>query len=117
MKKILSLLMSLVLLLGALSMFASCDKKDQTDLEYVKEKGKLIVGITEYAPMNYKEEGSDEWTGFDTEFALAVCEKLGVEAEFVEIDWDNKFLALEAKTIDCIWNGMTISEEVLNKQQ
>ncbi len=83
------------------------------DVDYIKENGKLVIGITDYAPMNYK-DSNDEWTGFDTEFALAVCEKLGVEAEFVEIDWDNKFLALEAKTIDCIWNGMTISEEVLN---
>jgi len=83
------------------------------DLEYIKGNGKLVIGITDYAPMNFKDE-KDQWTGFDTEFAVAVCEKLGVEAEFVEIDWDNKFLALEAKTIDCIWNGMTISEEVLN---
>ena len=83
-----------------------------SDLDYVKANGKLIIGITDYEPMNYK-DANDEWTGFDTEFALAVCEKLGVEAEFVEIEWDSKFLALESKTIDCIWNGMTISDEVL----
>ncbi len=82
------------------------------DLDYIKKNGKLIIGITDYEPMNYKDD-KDEWTGFDTEFALAVCEKLGVEAEFVEIEWDSKFLALESKTIDCIWNGMTISDEVL----
>jgi len=83
-----------------------------SDLEYVQTNGKLVIGITDYEPMNYKDE-NDAWTGFDTEFALAVCEKLGVEAEFVEIEWDNKFFALESKAIDCIWNGMTISEEVL----
>jgi len=82
------------------------------DLDYIKSKGKLVIGITDYEPMNYK-DSAGEWTGFDTEFALAVCEKLGVEAEFVEIDWDNKFITLESKAIDCIWNGMTISEEVL----
>ena len=82
------------------------------DVDYVKGNGKMIIGITDYAPMNYKDE-EDNWTGFDTEFAQAVCEKLGVEAEFVEIDWDNKFVALESKVIDCIWNGMTISDEVL----
>ena len=82
------------------------------DLEYVKANGKLVIGITDYEPMNYK-DSDDQWTGFDTEFALAVCEKLGVEAEFIEIEWDNKFFALESKTIDCIWNGMTISDEVL----
>ena len=82
------------------------------DVEEIKKNGKMVIGITDYEPMNFKDE-KGAWTGFDTEFALAVCEKLGVEAEFVEIDWDNKFFALESKAIDCIWNGMTISEEVL----
>ncbi|MBE7029983.1 MAG: transporter substrate-binding domain-containing protein [Ruminococcaceae bacterium] len=82
------------------------------DLDYIKANGKMVIGITEYEPMNYK-DANGAWTGFDTEFAEAVCEKLGVTAEFVEIDWDNKFLALESKSIDCIWNGMTISKEVL----
>lgn len=82
------------------------------DVDYVKANGKMIIGITDYEPMNYK-DAEDKWTGFDTEFALAVCEKLGVEAEFVEIDWDNKFVTLESKAIDCIWNGMTISEDVI----
>lgn len=82
------------------------------DIDYIKQNGKMIIGITEYEPMNYKDENG-KWTGFDTEFAQKVCEKLGVEAEFVEIDWDNKFTALDSKVIDCIWNGMTISDEVL----
>lgn len=82
------------------------------DLDYIKGNGKMVIGITDYEPMNY-EDADGNWTGFDTEFAQAVCEKLGVTAEFVEIDWDNKFLALDSKSIDCIWNGMTISEEVL----
>ncbi len=82
------------------------------DIEEIKSKGKMIIGITDYEPMNYKDDKGN-WTGFDTEFALAVCEKLGVEAEFVEIDWDNKFVALESRVIDCIWNGMTITDEVL----
>ncbi|MEE0867403.1 MAG: transporter substrate-binding domain-containing protein [Clostridia bacterium] len=125
MKKLFALIMVLAL---AVTMFAACgDKKaeDETpggvveevaasDFDYIKGNGKLVVGMTDYAPMNYKEDGSDEWTGFDTEFALAVAEKLGVEVEFVEIDWDNKFVALSSKSIDCIWNGMTISDEVLN---
>lgn len=83
------------------------------DLDYIKANGKLVIGITDYEPMNYRDKNG-EWTGFDTEFAQKVCEKLGVKAEFVEIDWDNKFLALESKAIDCVWNGMTISEDVLN---
>lgn len=84
-----------------------------SDLAYVQNKGTLVVGITDYAPMDYKEKGSDEWTGFDAEFARAVAAKLGVTAEFVEIDWDNKFFELDSKSIDCIWNGMTITDEAL----
>lgn len=80
------------------------------DIDAVKEAGKLVIGITEYEPMNFKDE-NDEWTGFDTEFALAFCEKLGVTAEFTVIDWDNKYTELDAKSIDCIWNGMTITDE------
>ncbi len=83
---------------------------DAGDLAAVKAAGKLVVGMTDYAPMNYKDDNG-EWTGFDTEFALAYAEKLGVEVEFIIIDWDNKYTELEAKSIDCIWNGMTITEE------
>ena len=112
MKKLISLLLAVVLI-GCT--FAACGSNDATnsdsDLEYIKNKGTLVVGITEYAPMNYKEEGSTEWTGFDTEYAQKVAEKLGVTAEFVVIDWDNKYTELDAKSIDCIWNGMTITDE------
>jgi polar amino acid transport system substrate-binding protein len=70
----------------------------------------MLVGITIYEPMNYFDDAG-ELTGFDTEFAKAVCEKMGLEAEFVEINWDTKEVELAAKSIDCIWNGMTITEE------
>lgn len=85
------------------------------DFAYIKEKGKMIVGMTVYAPMNYYEdEAKTVLTGFDTEFALAVGEKLGVEIEFFEIaDWDSKFIELRTKNIDCVWNGMTITDEAL----
>ena len=90
----------------------SCGKKaDDSDLSYIQKKGALVVGITDYEPMDYQDE-TGSWTGFDAEFARAVAEKLGVEAQFVEIDWDNKFFELESKAIDCIWNGMTITDEV-----
>ena len=82
------------------------------DLAYVKAKGKLVIGITIFAPMIYYNE-NEELVGFETEFAKAVCEKLGVEAEFVEINWDSKEIELQSKSIDCIWNGMTITEERL----
>ncbi len=81
-----------------------------SDWAYVQQKGKLIVGITEYEPMNYYDTDGT-LIGFDTEFTKAVCAKLGVEPEFVVIDWDSKELELKNKNIDCIWNGLTINEE------
>ena len=83
-----------------------------SDLAYVQEKGKLIVGITDYAPMDYKDENG-QWTGFDAEFAQMFAEEIGVEVEFfVLADWGKKFFELDAKNIDVIWNGMTINEDV-----
>lgn len=88
--------------------------KTVEDLARVKKNGKMVIGITIYDPMNYyTDETKTELTGFDTEFARAVCEKLGVEAEFFEIGWTRKFQELDAKTIDCVWNGMTITDEAL----
>ena len=83
----------------------------ESDLEYVKANGKLVVGITDFAPMDYKDDNG-EWIGFDADMAKAFAESLGVEVEFVEIDWDNKILELDDKTIDCVWNGMTLTDEV-----
>lgn len=82
-----------------------------SDLAYVQDKGSMVIGYTVYEPMNYTDENG-EFTGFDTEFAKAVCEKLGVEPEFVEINWDTKVVELDAKSIDCIWNGMTITDDL-----
>ena len=83
----------------------------ESDLAYVKEKGTLVVGITDFAPMDYKNEDG-EWIGFDADMAKFFAGKLGVDVEFVEIDWDNKILELDAKSIDCVWNGMTLTDEV-----
>ena len=85
--------------------------ESDSDVAYIQEKGKLVVGITEFAPMDYK-DANDEWIGFDADMAKAFAKSLGVEAEFVEIDWDNKIMELGAKTIDCVWNGMTLTDEV-----
>ena len=82
-----------------------------SDLAYVKDKGVLVVGITDFAPMDYKNEDG-EWIGFDADLAKYFAGELGVEVEFVEIDWDNKILELDSKTIDCVWNGMTMTAEV-----
>ena len=88
----------------------------ESDLAYVKEKGTLVVGITEFEPMDYKDENG-EWIGFDADMAKAFAESLGVTAEFQVIDWDNKILELEGKTIDCVWNGMTLTDEVTSAME
>lgn len=91
---------------------ASGSQTAASDVDYVKEKGTLIVGITDFAPMDYKAEGSDEWIGFDADMAKAFAESLGVEVEFLEINWDNKALELENKGVDAVWNGMTLTDDV-----
>ena len=83
----------------------------ESDLAYVQGKGTLVVGITDFAPMDYQENG--EWIGFDADMAKAFAESLGVEAQFVEINWDTKAMELDGKNIDCVWNGMTLTEEAL----
>lgn len=114
-KKLLA--MGLVAMMG-LSLVACGSKDDKgastdagSDYAYVQDKGKLVVGITDFAPMDYKDENGN-WIGFDADMAVAFAESLGVEAEFVEIDWDNKIMELDGKTIDCVWNGMTLVDEV-----
>ena len=84
----------------------------ESDLDYVKGNGVLKIGYTLFEPMNYLGEDG-ELTGFETEFATAVCAKLGVEPKFVEINWDAKLLELESKNIDCIWNGMTLTDDIM----
>ena len=82
-----------------------------SDLAYIQSNGKMVIGYTVYEPMNYT-DADGNFTGFDTEFAQAVCEKLGVEPEFIEIVWDTKQVSLESGEVDCLWNGMTITEDL-----
>ena len=89
---------------------AAASETAASDLDYIKEKGKMVIGYTVYEPMNYT-DADGNFTGFDTELATAVCAKLGVEPEFVEINWDTKVVELDAKSIDCIWNGLTIDDD------
>ena len=84
----------------------------ESDVQYVKDKGTLVVGITYFEPMDYKAEGSDEWIGFDADMAKVFAESLGVSVEFSEITWDYKVEELESKAIDVVWNGMTLTDEV-----
>ncbi len=86
---------------------------EESDVAYIQDKGVLVVGITDFAPMDYKDDNG-EWIGFDADLAKKVAEDLGVEVEFTEIDWDNKILELNNKSIDVVWNGMTLTDEVAN---
>ena len=90
---------------------SAATESTDSDLAYVKDKGTLVVGITDFEPMDYQDENGN-WIGFDVDLASAFAESLGVDVEFVEIDWDNKILELDGKTIDCVWNGMTLTDEV-----
>ena len=134
MKKIIAMLLVLLLTLSCFTACGSVPTADEagsndaasnvaddsqtaddsgSDLAFVQNNGKLVVGITDYAPMDYKDDNG-EWTGFDAEFARLFAEELGVECEFfVLADWGKKIFELDSKNIDCVWNGMTITEEIL----
>ena len=130
MKKLIAMLLALVLVMGlvacgntpapATTPAATEDTAEATedtkvaltgDLKEITDKGKIVVGITDYAPMDYK-DADNEWTGFDAEFARMFAKELGVECEFFVIaDWGKKFMELDTKNIDAVWNGMTITDE------
>ena len=109
MKKYFALLLAVLMIVGMTACGAKADS--DSDMAYVKEKGTLIVGITDFAPMDYKDDNG-EWIGFDADMAKAFAEELGVKCEFVEINWDTKANELSSKNIDAVWNGMTLTDEV-----
>ena len=112
MKKILALILTLVMAVSLVACGANTDTETNADSDaaYIEGKGTLTIGMTLFAPMDYMDE-NNELTGFEVDFGKAVCEKLGLTPDFVEINWDAKETELAAKNIDCIWNGMTITEE------
>ena len=131
MKKFLSVFLALAMIACVVAGFAGCSKsgkddevvpyssskgdttvKTVADLDKVKDANKIVVGITDYEPIDYKVKGSDEWVGFDADLVRAVADKMGIKVEFVVINWGNKFIELNSGTIDCIWNGMTVSDSV-----
>ena len=90
---------------------ASDEAAAESDMAYVKDKGTLVVGITNFEPMDYP-DADGNWIGFDADMANAFAESLGVKAEFIEINWDYKVMELDGQNIDCVWNGMTLTDEV-----
>lgn len=87
-----------------------------SDLAYIQDKGTLVIGITDFEPMDYK-DADGSWIGFDADMAKLVAEKLGVDIEFTVINWDNKIMELDSKAIDVVWNGMTLTDEVKNSME
>ena len=137
MKKIWAMLLALTMILS----LAACGSKQETpaaeaekpaaeqpaeapaeepaadsEVAAIQSKGTLVVGITDFAPMDYK-DADGNWIGFDADMAKAFAESLGVAVEFVEIDWDNKVLELNSQAIDCVWNGMTLTDEVTSAME
>ena len=132
MKKIWAMLLALTMILS----LAACGSKKETpaaeekpaaeqpaetpaeepaadsEVAAIQSKGTLVVGITDFAPMDYK-DADGNWIGFDADMAKAFAESLGVAVEFVEIDWDNKVLELNSQAIDCVWNGMTLTDDIM----
>ena len=129
MKKFLSVILALAMVACVVAGFAGCSKsgKDENaasstsqsdstvktvaDLDKVKDANKLVIGITDYEPIDYQDKDG-KWIGFDADLSRAVAQKMGIDVEFVVINWDNKFIELNSGTIDCIWNGMTVSDSV-----
>ena len=95
---------------------STASTSSESDMQYVIDKGTLVVGITNFEPMDYMDEDGN-WVGFDADLATAFADSLGVDVEFMEIDWNNKILELDGKTIDCVWNGMTLTDEVTSAME
>lgn len=119
MKKVIAMALAAVMSLSLAACGNSAKQSNvdaKGDLSYVKEKGTLVVGITDFEPMDYQ-NADGEWIGFDADMAKAFGKSLGVSVEFVEIEWDNKIMELNGKTIDCVWNGMTLTDEVTSSMK
>ncbi|MBR5931227.1 MAG: transporter substrate-binding domain-containing protein [Lachnospiraceae bacterium] len=124
-KKLFGMIISTVLVAAMMFVLAACGgnkggdepapagsgaNEPASEIAQVQANGKIVIGITDFEPMDFQENG--KWVGFDAELSELFAAELGVEAEFVEIDWDNKILELNSGAVDCIWNGMTLTPEV-----
>lgn len=108
------LFLTAVMLILTMGIFTGCGSKDTADdgsWKYVEDNGQFIVGLDDtFAPMGFRDK-KNKLVGFDIDLANAVGEELGVKVKFQSIDWDAKEMELKSKKIDCIWNGMSATEE------
>lgn len=102
------LVLALVLVLSASAMLLTGCGDDSAD-DGAKET--FVVGLDDtFAPMGFRDEAG-ELVGFDIDLATAVAEEMGMDVEFKPIDWNAKEMELKAGTIDCVWNGMSVTPE------
>ncbi len=108
-KKLFVLLMAFVLIFTMFAMTGCTKDKDAG--EENQEMETLVVGLDDaFAPMGFRDEEGN-LVGFDIDLANAVCEELGMKAEFKPIDWNAKEAELSGGTVDCLWNGMSVTPE------
>ena len=94
---------------GAASSAASTGAADQ--LAAIQTNGKLVVALEgAWQPWSYH-DASDTLVGYDVEVSRAIAQKLGVEPEYVESDWDSLFAGLDAGRFDLVCNGVEVTEE------
>ena len=105
MKKIISTILSILLIIS----IVACGNKNVSSDNNSTEKKRFVVGFdAEYPPYGYLNDNG-EYTGFDLELAEEVCKRLGYELVKQPIDWDSKDMELNSGSIDCIWNGFTVT--------
>lgn len=109
---ILALVMTAALCACGSSSGGSATTGQADDNGSTTEITKFIMGIDpEYPPFSYMGDDGN-YTGFDVEICQAACDRLGIELEIFEVNWDNKLIQLDAKECDCIWSGMTILDSM-----
>ena len=106
MKRIITFILAALICMTTFAMTSCSNKNPENDWENIQKEGKFVVGCTLFEPMNYNDENGN-FVGFDTEYAKAVADYLGVEVEFEIITWSKKYVELESGTVDCLWNGFT----------
>jgi len=110
MKKCLTFILSLLMVLAAFGAYA----QEDTSLQQILDKGQIVMGLdASFPPMGFVDADTGEIVGFDIDVAREAAKRLNVELLCQPISWDAKEMELNAYNIDCIWNGMTITPERL----
>lgn len=107
----LALVMAFSTLLSGCSSSNSKSSSNDDSLQYVMDKGELIVGLDDsFPPMGYRDK-DNKIVGFDVDLAKETCKRMGIKVKFQPVSWESKEQELSSKNIDCIWNGFGITPE------